>query len=166
MQTDATQDQAKARRDRNARIRRLVLMPVLVIGVALWIDHASSERARADALEAASAMRSVMVQYWGSRLSAPSALPTDGTGLQPIDPTMEAWLVERWDASEAGSGEVIVDSLPRCERATPRTSVTLQAQFPGTRPVELDIEIVDGVMRVIAVRDAPAATQDAASPQE
>jgi hypothetical protein len=43
-------------------------------------------------------------------------------------------------------------------------TVTLRVVFPGDQPIELDAAVIDGIVHVLAVREAPAAAVPEGAP--
>ena len=88
------QEATKARRDRAARLRRMLIMPVLVLGIGLWLSDAYGGRKVDQQRFAASRVRELASQYWTKRLVSPGTLPTTAS-IAPIDPTLAQWLTAR-----------------------------------------------------------------------
>jgi hypothetical protein len=151
------QDAAKARRDRATRLRRMLVMPVLVLGIGLWLSDAYGGRKVDQERFAASRVRELANQYWSKRLVSPGTLPTTAS-VAPIDPTLSRWLVARWDATAPtqGGGTIVVEPVGDSPSAVPGATVTLRVVVPGDQPIELDAAVIDGIVHVLAVREAPA----------
>lgn len=152
------QDAAKARRDRATRLRRMLIMPVLVLGIGLWLSDAYGGRKVDQQRFAASRVRELATQYWTKRIVSPGTLPTTAA-IAPIDPTLAQWLVARWDAAapEQGGGTIVVEPIEVAPAAVAEASVTLRVVVPGDQPIELDATVIDGIVHVLAVREAAAA---------
>jgi hypothetical protein len=159
------QDSAKVRRDRAMRLRRMLIMPVLILGIGLWLSDAYGGRKIDQQRFAASRVRELATQYWTKRIVSPGALPTTAA-IAPIDPTLASWLVARWDAaaSAAGGGTIVVEPVEVAPAAVADATVTLRVVFPGDQPIELDAAVIDGIVHVLAVREAPAAAVPEGAP--
>jgi len=149
-------DAAKARRDRATRLRRMLIMPVLVLGIGLWLSDAYGGRKVDQERFAASRVRELATQYWAKRIVSPGTLPTTAA-IAPIDPTLAQWLVARWDAAATGGGTIVVEPIDVAPAAVADATVTLRVVFPGDEPIELDATVIDGIVHVLAVREATAA---------
>ncbi|MBM4051692.1 MAG: hypothetical protein FJ270_02965 [Planctomycetes bacterium] len=161
-----TQDAAKSRRDRATRLRRMLIMPVLVLGIGLWLSDAYSGRKVDHERFAVSRVRELATQYWTKRIVSPGTLPTTAA-IAPIDPNLAQWLVARWDAADPvhGGGTIVVEPIQSPPAAVAGVAVTLRVVFPGDTPIEIDADVIDGIVHVLAVRDAPVpATTDGAPP--
>ena len=156
---------AKSRRDRATRLRRMLIMPVLVLGIGLWLSDAYGGRKVDQERFAASRVRELATQYWTKRTVSPGTLPTTAA-IAPIDPTLAAWLVARWEAAapEQGGGTIVVEPIENASDALAEATVTLRVVFPGDQPIELDATVIDGIVHVLAVREATAAAVPAGAP--
>lgn len=132
-------------------------MPVLVLGIGLWLSDAYGGRRRDDAQFAASRVRELATQYWAKRVVSPGTLPTTAS-VAPIDPALAQWLTARWDAAAPtqGGGSIAVVVVDEAPAAVPGATVTLRVVVPGDTPIELDAAVHDRIVHVLAVRDAPA----------
>ncbi|MEY2712198.1 MAG: hypothetical protein RL005_420 [Planctomycetota bacterium] len=159
------QEATKARRDRAARLRRMLIMPVLVLGIGLWLSDAYGGRKVDQQRFAASRVRELASQYWTKRLVSPGTLPTTAS-IAPIDPTLAQWLTARWDAAAPGEGggPIVVEPVDPAPSAVPDATVTLRVVFPGDGPIELDATVIEGIVHVLAVREATAAAVPVGAP--
>lgn len=159
------QDAAKARRDRATRLRRMLIMPVLVLGIGLWLSDAFGGRKVDQERFAASRVRELATQYWTKRIVSSGTLPTTAA-IAPIDPTLAAWLVARWDAAapQQGGGTVVVEPIDSPPAAVAGAAVTLRVAVPGDAPIEIDVEVIDGMVHLLAVREATSAAAPGGAP--
>jgi hypothetical protein len=159
------QDAAKARRDRATRLRRMLIMPVLLLGIGLWLSDAYGGRKVDQERFAASRVRELATQYWAKRIVSPGTLPTTAA-IAPIDPTLAQWLVTRWDAAAPvqGGGTIVVESIQSPPEAVAGAAVTLRVVVPGDAPIEIDVDVIDGIVHLLAVRDAPAPATTVGAP--
>ncbi len=143
----------------------MLIMPVLVLGIGLWLSDAYGGRKVDQQRFAASRVRELATQYWTKRIVSPGTLPTTAS-IAPIDPTLAAWLVARWDAAAPaqGGGTIVVEPIEAAPAAVADATVTLRVVFPGDRPIELDAAVVDGIVHVLAVRESTVATAPEGAP--
>ena len=76
------------------------------------------------------------------------------------------WLVARWEAAApaTGGGTIVVEPIDGTTDAVADATVTLRVVFPGDRPIELDATVIDGIVHVLAVREATAAAVPGGAP--
>ncbi len=144
---------AKSRRDRATRLRRILILPVLVLGIGLWFSDAYGGKRADEARFAASRVRELATQYRAKRLVSPGTLPTTAS-IAPIDPTLSMWLAARWDAAALvqGVGMIVVEPIESPKDAVPGSTVTLRVVVPGDAPIEIDVAVEDAMVQLLAVR--------------
>ena len=131
----------------------MLIMPVLVLGIGLWLSDAYGGRKVEQERFAASRVRELATQYQTKRLVSPGTLPTTAA-IAPIDPTLAQWLAARWDAAAPvpGGGTIVVEPVEAPKDAVPGATVTLRVVFPGDHPIEIDAVVEEGIVHLLAVR--------------